>query len=115
MAAYRSVLLTLRAMRDSMHLTRMQDGAKRNAHAPLAFAAAARSSWNSLGLDGSVAVPNGQLSLSGQKAHSARAEAARGRVRRSRLVRPQRAETIWKLASVVDFRRFAGGLYGWIH
>ncbi|MGQ0563765.1 MAG: diacylglycerol/lipid kinase family protein [Gemmobacter sp.] len=71
-AAYWSVLLTLRDMRDPMHLRVTLDGAPREFHTPLAFAARSAFQLESLGLDGADAVRNGQMALFLAKAHRPR-------------------------------------------
>lgn len=62
-AAYWSVLLTLRDLRDPMHLTLTLDGRTRDFHTPLAFAARSAFQLESLGLDGAEAVRDGQFAL----------------------------------------------------
>lgn len=62
-AAYWSVLLTLRDLRAPMHLALTRDGVTTHVHTPLAFAARSAFQLESLGLDGVEAVQNGQLAL----------------------------------------------------
>lgn len=62
-AAYWSVLLALRDLRDPMHLTLTLDGESRSYHTPLAFAARSAYQLERLGLDGVAAVRDGQMAL----------------------------------------------------
>jgi len=71
-AAYWSVLLTLRDLRDPMHLTLTLDGEKREIHTALAFAARSAFQLESLGLDGADAVRDGQFALFLAKGHRPR-------------------------------------------
>lgn len=71
-AAYWSVLLTLRDMRDPMHLTLTSDGVTTEYHTPLAFAARSAFQLENLGLDGADAVRNGQFALFLAKGHTPR-------------------------------------------
>lgn len=71
-AAYWSVLLTLRDMRDPMHLSLTLNGSKREMHTPLAFAARSAFQLESLGLDGADAIRDGQFALFLAKAHKPR-------------------------------------------
>jgi len=68
-AAYWSVLLTLRDMRAPMHLFLTVDGVTKEFHTPLAFAARSAFQLESLGLEGADAVQNGQFALFLAKGH----------------------------------------------
>ncbi len=63
LAAYWSVLLTLRDLRAPLHLKLTLDGVTRNIDTPLAFAARSAFQLESLGLEGADAVRNGQIAL----------------------------------------------------
>ena len=71
-AAYWSVLMTLRDMRDPMHLSLTVNGVRRDMHTPLAFAARSAFQLDSLGLDGADAVRDGQVALFLAKGHTPR-------------------------------------------
>ena len=68
-AAYWSVLLALKNMRDPMHLSLTLNGVTTEIHTPLAFAARSAFQLESLGLEGAEAVSNGQLALFLAKGH----------------------------------------------
>jgi diacylglycerol kinase family enzyme len=71
-AAYWSVLLTLRDLRDPMHLTLTLDGKTQDYHTPLAFAARSAFQLESLGLEGADAVRAGQFAFFLAKGHTSR-------------------------------------------
>ncbi|HEY0212528.1 MAG TPA: diacylglycerol kinase family protein [Paenirhodobacter sp.] len=63
LAAYWSVLVALRELRDPMHLTITVDGKTRDVHTPLAFVARSAFQLDSLGLEGAQAVRDGHFAL----------------------------------------------------
>ena len=63
LAAYWSVFLTLRDIRDSMHLTLTAGCETRHYHTPLAFVARSPYQLEALGLDGAEAVRSGHFAL----------------------------------------------------
>lgn len=71
-AAYWSVLLTLRDLRDPMHLSLTVDGERRDFHTPLAFAARSAFQLESLGLEGADAIRDGHFALFLAKGHKPR-------------------------------------------
>jgi diacylglycerol kinase family enzyme len=71
-AAYWSVLQTLRNMRNPMNLTVKVDGVTREFRTPLAFAARSAFQLESLDLDGVEAIRDGQFGLFVAKGHSPR-------------------------------------------
>lgn len=62
-AAYWSVIIALRDMRDPMHLSLIQGDSKRDIRTPLAFAARSAFQLESLGLDGAPEVRDGKIAL----------------------------------------------------
>lgn len=62
-AAYWSVFLALRDMRDPMHLSLTVGGVQRDYHTPLAFAARSAFQLDSMGLDGAQAIRDGHFVL----------------------------------------------------
>lgn len=72
-AAYWSVLLTLRDLRDPMHLTLTLNGETRDFHTPLAFAARSAFQLDSLGLKGADEIRAGQVALYLAKGRTPRA------------------------------------------
>ncbi len=62
-AAYWSVLVTLRELRNPMHLSATVDGTTKSFRTPLAFAARSAYQLERMGLEGADAVRDGQLAL----------------------------------------------------